>query len=402
MLYGFADFSEDFRVALVFPESHIEMNEAAGFLGGGVIGTVVPFLFILTLIVFFHELGHYLVGRWCKVRISTFSIGFGPEIWGFDDKHGTRWRFAAIPLGGYVKFFGDLDAASAPDADAASAMSEDDKKVSFHHQKLWKRAAIVAAGPIASFILGWFIFSGTNYLYGRVILEPRVASVETGSPADKAGFKAGDLIVAVDGRDIEGFFDIQKIVAVSVDVPLLVTVERGGLLVDLTAIPSLTERPSAMGPQKIGYLGLIADRTEKSVKREYDGFLASIYWGGKQVYDVIAMTLTYIERLFAGKASVDQLSGPIGIAKMSGEAAKVSFSAVLALAGLLSVSVGFLNLLPIPMLDGGHLALYAIEAVRGRAPSPRFLDNAFRVGFALVIAFSLWTVFLDVSRYFYR
>lgn len=378
------------------------MNEAFGFLGGGIIGTVLPFLFILTLIVFFHELGHYLVGRWCKVRISTFSIGFGPEIWGFDDKHGTRWRIAAIPLGGYVKFFGDLDAASAPDQGAVSLMSEDDQKVSFHHQKLWKRAAIVAAGPIASFVLGWLIFSGTNYLYGRVILEPRVASVEAGSPADRAGFKAGDLILAVDGHDIEGFFDLQKIVAVNVDVPLIMTVERGNALIDLTATPALSERPSALGPQKIGYLGLVADRSESSVKRQHDGFFASIYWGGKQVYDVIAMTLTYLERLFVGKASVDQLSGPIGIAKMSGEAAKVSFSAVLALAALLSVSVGFLNLLPIPMLDGGHLALYAYEALKGRAPSQRMLDLAFRVGFFLVVAFSIWTLFLDLSRHFAR
>lgn len=378
------------------------MNEAAGFLGGGIIGSVIPFLFVLTLIVFFHELGHYLVGRWCKVRISTFSIGFGPEIWGFDDRLGTRWRVAAIPLGGYVKFFGDLDASSAPDQDALVAMSDADKKVSFPHQPLWKRAVIVAAGPIASFILGWLIFSGTNYLYGRVVLEPRVAIVEVGSPAEKAGFQAGDLILSVDGEQIEGFFDLQKIVAVNVDIPLVITVNRKGELVDLTAVPGLAERPSAMGPQKIGYLGLTADRSLNSVKRQFDGLLNSAYWGGKQVYDILAMTLTYLERLFAGKASVDQLSGPIGIAKMSGEAAKVSFSALLALAGLLSVSVGFLNLLPIPMLDGGHLAIYAIEAVRGRAPSPRFLDHAFRIGFAIVIAFSLWTVFLDFSRYVNR
>lgn len=378
------------------------MTDMAGFLGGGLIGSLVPFLFILTLIVFFHELGHYLVGRSCGVRISTFSIGFGPELWGFDDRHGTRWRVAAIPLGGYVKFFGDIDAASAPDMDAADAMTREERLVSFHHQNVWKRALIVAAGPIASFLLGFFVFTGTNYLYGRVIIEPRVASVEPASPAEKAGLKAGDHIIAVDGRPVESFFDLQKIVALSVDTPLVMTVERSDGVVELTATPSLTERPSALGPQRMGFLGIVADRSPGAVKRQYDGVFGSIYWGGKQVFDVIGMSFSYIERLFAGKASVDQLSGPIGIAKMSGEAAKISFSAVLSLAALLSVSVGFLNLLPIPMLDGGHLALYAIEAIRGRAPSPKVLDLVFRVGFAIVIAFSVWTFFLDLSRQFYR
>jgi len=374
------------------------MTEAAGFLGGGLIGTLVPFIFILTLIVFFHELGHYLVGRWSGVRISTFSIGFGPEIWGSDDRHGTRWRLAAVPLGGYVKFFGDMDAASSPDIDAADDMTDDEKRVSFHHQKVWKRALIVAAGPIASFLLGFFIFTGTNYLYGRVVIEPRIGSVEPASPAEKAGLKAGDHIIAVDGNPVESFFELQKIVVMNVDTPLSLTVERSEGVVELTATPSLTERPSPLGPQRMGFLGIVADRSPNAIKRQYDGLLASVYWGGKQVVDVIGMSFTYIERVFVGKASIDQLSGPIGIAKMSGEAAKISFSAVLALAGLLSVSIGFLNLLPIPMLDGGHLALYAIEAVRGRTPSPKILDVFFRIGFAIVVAFSLWTLFLDLSR----
>lgn len=378
------------------------MTEAFGMLGGGLLGTLIPFLFILTLIVFFHELGHYLVGRWCGVRISTFSIGFGPELWGFDDRHGTRWRVAAIPLGGYVKFFGDMDAASAPDLEVADAMSAEEKKVSFHHQSVAKRAAIVAAGPIASFLLGFLIFAGTNYIYGRGVLEPRISKVEPASPAEKAGLKPGDLIISIDGREIEGFFDLQKIVTVSVDIPLKIVVERGTSLVELVATPALSERPSPLGPQRIGFLGIGADQTPTSYKRHYDGLIGSIYWGGRQVFDVIGMSLTYIERLFAGKASIDQLSGPIGIAKMSGEAAKVSFSAVLALAALLSVSVGFLNLLPIPMLDGGHLALYAYEAVRGRMPSARTLDIAFRIGFVIVMAFSVWTLFLDLARQFGR
>ena len=376
--------------------------DMVGALSGGVLGTLIPFVFILTLIVFFHELGHYLVGRWSGVRISTFSIGFGPEIWGFDDRHGTRWRIAAIPLGGYVKFFGDLDGASTPDQDAASVMTEAEKAVSFHHQVLWKRAAIVAAGPIASFLLGFAIFAGTNFLYGRVLIEPRIATVEPASPAEQAGFKAGDLILAVNGKPVESFFDLQKIVAVSVEVPLNFEIERDHNGVEIVATPALTERPSPLGPQRVGFLGIGADRSPNSIKRVQDGLIASIYWGGHQVFDVIGMSLSYMERLFAGKASVDQLSGPIGIAKMSGEAAKVSFSAVLALAALLSVSVGFLNLLPIPMLDGGHLALYAYEAVRGRAPSPKMLDLAFRIGFFIVVAFSIWTIFLDLSRQFVR
>lgn len=375
------------------------MAEAFSFLGGGLIGTVIPFLFILTLIIFFHELGHYLVGRWCKVRITTFSIGFGPELWAYEDRHGTRWRVAAIPLGGYVKFFGDMDAASSPDLDAAGALTADERKVAFPFQKVWKRAAIVAAGPIASFLLGFLIFAGTNLLYGRVVLDPRIASVEPASPAEKAGFLPKDLIVAVDGKPIESFFELQKIVVVSVDTPLTITVERGDELIDLVATPSLTVRPSSLGPQRIGFLGLVADRSPDTVRRVHDGVFGSIYWGAWQVIDVISLSLTYIQQLFVGKASVDQLSGPIGIAKMSGDAAKVSFSALLGLAALLSVSVGFLNLLPIPMLDGGHLVLYAYEAVRGRMPSARVLDVMFRIGFVILIAFSIWTLFLDIGRF---
>lgn len=375
------------------------MAEAFSFLGNGLIGTLIPFLFILTLIIFFHELGHYLVGRWCKVRITTFSIGFGPELWGFDDRNGTRWRVAAIPLGGYVKFFGDMDAASSPDLDAVDAMSAEDRKVAFPYQKVWKRAAIVAAGPIASFLLGFIIFSGTNLLYGRVVLDPRIASVEPASPAEKAGFLPKDLIVAVDGTPIESFFELQKIVVVSVDTPLTISVERGDQLVDLVATPSLTVRPSSLGPQRMGFLGLVADRSPETVRRVHDGIFGSIYWGAWQVVDVISLSVTYIQQLFVGKASVDQLSGPIGIAKMSGDAAKVSFSALLALAALLSVSVGFLNLLPIPMLDGGHLVLYAYEAIRGKMPSAKVLDVMFRIGFAILIALSIWTIFLDIGRF---
>jgi regulator of sigma E protease len=225
--------------------------------GGGLVGYLVPFLFVLTIVVFFHELGHFLIARLCGVKVIAFSIGFGPEIVGFNDRYGTRWKLSAIPLGGYVKFLGDDNAASVPDHEAAAAMSEADKKVAFLNKPVGSRAAVVAAGPIANFILAIVIFAIIFMTVGKQIASARVDAVQANSAAAAAGFKAGDLVTAINGQKIEGFSDMQRMVSVSAGAPLKIDVDRGGVRQTLTAIPELRELKDNFGNvHRVGVLGI--------------------------------------------------------------------------------------------------------------------------------------------------
>ena len=376
----------------------MSLFDIPSMIASGVVGQIIPFLFIVTLIVFFHELGHYLAGRWCGVRITTFSIGFGPEIFGVVDRHGTRWRFAAIPLGGYVKFLGDLNAASQPDDKGIAGLSAIERAVSFPAQALWKRAIIVAAGPAASFLLAILIFSATIYSYGRVVILPRVDAVMSGSAAEEGGMKAGDIVLAIDGEKIESFSDLQRVVALSPGLPLALEVERAGDIVQLEVTPKLKAVASPIGTQRVGQLGVSVSRDPSSVEIKQEGLLSSVVWGCIETWRVVDGTVRYIGGLFAGRTTADQLSGPVGIAKMSGEAAKIGFGALLMLAALMSASIGFINLLPVPLLDGGHLAFYIYEAIRRRPLNATAMEWSFRAGFALVVALTLFTLYLDIVR----
>jgi regulator of sigma E protease len=369
-------------------------------LGSGLFGTVVtyiiPFLFVLTMVVFVHELGHFLVGRWCGVDVKTFSIGFGPEIAGFDDRHGTRWRFALIPLGGYVKFFGDSSAASTPDHDAAAAMTAEEREKSFFYKPVWKRAAIVAAGPIANFIFALVIFAGSNLLFGRQVLIPRIDQVQAGSVAEKAGFRNGDLILSIDGRPIESFADMQRIVSTSAGKTLNIVVDRNDKDVDIVATPELREITTPFGKQRIGILGLQASREPGDLQTKRYGLVRSVELAAEDTWFVIDRTFAYVGGLIAGRESTDQLSGPIRIAQVSGQVAHSGLLALMNLAAVLSVSVGLINLVPIPLLDGGHLLYYAVEAVRGRPLSERAQELGFRIGLAIVVLLMLFTTVNDV------
>ena len=219
-------------------------------------GYILPFLFVLSLVVFFHELGHFLIGRWCGVKVDAFSLGFGPELFGFNDRYGTHWRLAALPLGGYVKFHGDANGASMTDAAAVAAMSPEDRAVSFIAQNVWKRAAIVAAGPIANFILAIVIFTGIFYVNGRAILLPAVDSVAADSAAEAAGFQPGDLIVAIDGVKVDSFEEMQRIVQTASDTELVFTVDRGGKVLELVATPRRRDVVTAFGTTRVGILGV--------------------------------------------------------------------------------------------------------------------------------------------------
>lgn len=366
--------------------------------GTGPIGWLIPFLFVLSIIVFFHELGHFLVARWCGVRVLVFSVGFGPELFGFTDRCGTRWKVSAIPLGGYVKFFGDENAASVPDQASLSQMDPEQRRQSFFHKRVGQRAAIVAAGPIANFLLAIVIFASVFAIYGKQITTPRVDSVQEGSAAAAAGFRPGDLIVSIDGRPIESFSDMQRIVAVSAGQPLTVVVDRGGVRQTLVAVPAIREVKDNFGNvSRIGVLGITRSMAPGDVRTEKVGVFRAISMGAEQTWFVVDQTISYLSKVIMGRESADQLGGPIKIAQVSGQMASLGLMPILHLAAVLSVSIGLLNLFPIPLLDGGHLLFYAIEAVRGRPLSERAQEVGFRIGLALVLMLMVFATYNDIS-----
>jgi regulator of sigma E protease len=356
---------------------------------------VIPFLFILTIVVFFHELGHFLIARWCGVRVLVFSVGFGRELIGFTDRHGTRWKLAAIPLGGYVKFFGDENAASVPDQDALATMNETERRVSFPHKPVGQRAAIVAAGPIANFVLAIVLFAAFFAFYGKPTAPALVDAVQPGSAAEAAGFRDGDLVLSIDGRKIETFTDMQRLVMDSAGQTLRIVVERDGKEQTLVAVPKLVEIKNALGfKHRQGVLGL---RGKPGPLETVDPVTA-VKLGASESWMVVERTLSYIRGVFVGRESLDQLGGPIMIAQASRQVATAGFFPLLHFAGVVSISIGFLNLFPIPLLDGGHLLYYGIEAVRGRPLSERAQEYGFRIGLAIVLMLMIFTTFQDILR----
>ncbi|MCL8382289.1 RIP metalloprotease RseP [Xanthobacter aminoxidans] len=368
-----------------------------GTLSSTLLGYVIPFLFVLTLVVFFHELGHFWVARRAGVRVVTFSLGFGPEIVGFNDRHGTRWRIAAVPLGGYVRFFGDEDAASTPDAARLSQMTAAERNESFFYKPVAWRAAIVAAGPVANFLLAIAIFAIVFMVFGKQVTAPRVDQINPGSAAEMAGFKPGDLVLEIDGAKVDSFSDMQRIVGSHAGQPLAFTVERGDRQVTLTATPELKEVKDPFGnSHRTGLLGISRSLAAGDVTTQRFGPVEAVGMGVQETWFVVARTFDYLGGLVAGRESADQLGGPIRIAQVSGQVATFGIGALLSLAAVLSVSIGLLNLFPIPLLDGGHLLFYAFEAIRGRPLSARTQDIGFRIGLALVLMLMIFATWNDV------
>jgi regulator of sigma E protease len=367
--------------------------------GGNLVGYVVPFLFVLTIVVFFHELGHFLMARWCGIKVLTFSIGFGPEIVGFNDRYGTRWKISAVPLGGYVKFFGDENAASVPDHAAAAAMTEAEKKDSFVFQPVRSRAAVVAAGPIANFVLAIAIFAIIFMTVGKQTTSARVDTVQPGSAAQAAGFQPGDLVLTINGEKIESFSDMQRIVSVSAGEPLSIEVERGNAQITLKAVPQLKELKDNFGnAHRLGVLGISRSMAPGDIKTEKAGPMRAIVMGAQETWFVVDRTLSYISGVFTGREAADQLGGPIRIAQVSGQVATAGLAALFHLTAVLSVSIGLLNLFPIPLLDGGHLLFYVIETIRGRPLSERAQELGFRIGLAIVLMLMIFATFNDILR----
>lgn len=366
-------------------------------LSHGLIGYIIPFLFVLTIVVFFHELGHFLVARWAGVKILTFSLGFGPELAGFNDRHGTRWKLSAIPLGGYVRFFGDESEASTPATATLSAMTDEERQGSFHHKKLGPRAAIVAAGPIANFILAIVIFAGLFTFFGKPNATARVDKVMEGSAAEAAGFQSGDTVIAIDGSKIGNFSDMQRIVGIEAGQPLTFTVKRGDSTVSLRATPELKEIKDGFGNvHKQGVLGITRSTAPGDVMIERVDPATAVWLGVKETWFVIDRTLAYVGGVFTGREAADQVGGPLRIAQISGQVATIGLAALIHLAAVLSVSIGLLNLFPVPLLDGGHLLFYAVEAVRGRPLSERAQEMGFRIGLGLVLMLMVFATYNDI------
>jgi regulator of sigma E protease len=372
------------------------INLLSGF-GDTILSYLLPFLFVLTVVVFIHELGHFLVARWCGVAVKVFSIGFGPEIFGFYDRHGTRWRVSWIPLGGYVKFIDDENVASAAGRKAFEALPEEERKRSFQGKSLAQRAAIVAAGPIANFILAIIIFAAIFSVFGERITAAKVDAVAPGSAAERAGFEPGDRIVSIDGSEIGSFSDMQRIVATSPDRKLHFVVDRGGANVELTATPERKEITDRFGnTMRIGLLGIQRSASPDDWTLERHDPATALVMGVKESYFVVSRSLAYLYDVVTGREDADQLGGPLRIAQVSGQVATAGFVALLNLAAIISVSIGLINLFPIPMLDGGHLLFYGIEAIRGRPLSESTQEIGFRIGLAFVLMLMIFATWNDL------
>lgn len=375
----------------------MDLLTGIGGFGESLWSYLIPFLFVLTVVVFFHELGHFAVARWCGVKVSTFSIGFGREIIGWNDRHGTRWKVSWIPLGGYVKFAGDENAASVPNRQQLEQTPVAERAGLFHFKPLPQRAAVVAAGPIANFILATVIFAGIFTFVGRSIATPVVDDVRPDSAAAVAGFAPGDRILTIDGNPIASFEEMQRIVSTNGGSELSFEIARGDETVALRATPQVQELTDRFGNvHRIAMLGIVRHIDSDNVEIVRSDPVTAVWLGAKETWFVAERTLSYIGGIFTGTEDADQLGGPLRIAQVSGQVATIGFAALISMTAMLSVSIGLLNLFPVPMLDGGHLLYYAVEAIRGRPLGEQAQEYGFRIGLALVMMLMVFATWNDL------
>jgi len=365
-----------------------------GFLTGG-LGYIVPFLIVLTILVFVHELGHYLIARRNKVRVEVFSIGFGPELFGWTDRAGTRWKIGTLPFGGYVKMFGEGDVLATSDAADARELSASERDFSFRHKRLPQRAAVVAAGPAANFIFAAVAFALVFATVGQSVTQPVVGQVVPSSAAASAGLKPGDRFVSVDRTRISRFEQIQQIIGLNTGTTIPIVVERDGKEVNLKATPQIVTDTDRFGNQhSIARLGVEA-KAGALVRLDP----ATAVWRGiGQTWNITAGTLEALWQMIVGRRSGDELSGPVGIVRMSGEVASGGIVALIDFMAVLSVNLGLINLFPIPVLDGGHLLFYAAEAIKGKPLGQRAQEYGFRLGLALVLTLMVFATWNDFAR----
>jgi regulator of sigma E protease len=360
----------------------------------GVFSTILSFILIIGPLVFIHELGHFLVARWFGVKVETFSIGFGREIAGWTDRLGTRWKIAWLPLGGYVRFVGDMNGASMEDAQWRNLPPEERAQI-FHAKPLGQRALIVLAGPLANLIAAVLILAGFAYAYGEPHRPPVIASVMQNSPAARAGLAPGDRITEINGRNISNFQEIYPLVQDRPGMQLTVTYVREGREATAEMTPDIVVSKDRFGNEyRLGRIGLVPVAEEMVQDLSPAQSLIS---GVARTGAIIDRMATGIGQVITGRRSVAELGGPIKIAKVSGEAAELGWQPFIYLAALISINLGFINLLPVPMLDGGHLSFYAVEAIQRRPVSPRTMEIAFRSGMYALLALMLFVTMNDLA-----
>ena len=356
------------------------------------------FLFVITLVVFFHELGHFLAARYFGVKVLVFSVGFGKEIFGWNDKHGTRWKLSWLPIGGYVKFSGDADASSRPDSEAASQMTAAEKAQTLTYKPVGQRAAVAAAGPFANFLLAIVMLTGLFLYTGHSVMAPIIGQVTKGSPAALAGIMPGDRVTSIDRTKVTDFQQLPQIISLSGGETLAVGIERQGRAMTLNVTPKLMSTTDVLGnPTSQMVIGVRPD-PKAPITREKYGPVGAFGAACSETWNIVRSTIVGVSQMITGKASTDQLRGPVGIANMTRQVADFGFLPLLNLVAILSVSIGLINLFPIPLLDGGHLLYYAVEAVLGRPLGERAQDVGFRLGLVFVLGLMLLTTWNDLVR----
>jgi regulator of sigma E protease len=351
---------------------------------------VVPFLIILSVVVFVHELGHFLVARWAGVRVDVFSIGFGPELFGFTARSGTRWKFSVLPLGGYVKMHGDADPTSS--TIDLTALPDPD---SFPAKTVWQRMAIVAAGPSANLLFAIVVLGLLFATVGRPFTPAVIGEVQPDGAGAEAGLEPGDRILEVDQVPLGSFEQLQSIVRVQPDVPLTFTIERDGERMDVVTTPRETTIEDRFGQiHKIGLIGI----SRSGVEFRRSNPMYALVEGSVETYRLITGTLQALGQIVVGSRTTEELGGPLRIAQMSGEIAKDGVVPVIWFTAVLSINLGLINLFPIPLLDGGHLVLYGIEALRGRPLAERAQEMAFRFGLVVVLSLMVFATWNDLVQ----
>lgn len=359
----------------------------------GLLWTILAFLAAIGPLIFFHELGHYLAGRWFGVKAEAFSIGFGRAVAGWHDRRGTHWKVGWLPLGGYVKFAGDMNPASQPDAAWVNLPAEE-RNQTFQAKPLWQRAIIVAAGPLTNFVIAIGLFMAVFAAIGEPRTPPVIAGVVEGSAADRAGLEAGDRVISIGGTTIRRFEDMASVVAIRPGEMMEVRFERGGVEQTLTFAPdSIVERDRFGNEARVGRLGIAAGDQEiaRLSATELPGAAIAHTWRS------LTMMVVTLKQLVLGKRDVSEMAGPVKMAKISGEVATLGVASFVMFMAFISINLGFINLLPIPMLDGGHLAMYAIEGVRRKPLGPQTTEWAFRTGLMLVLALMLFVTINDIA-----
>ncbi len=355
----------------------------------------LAFALLITVVVFIHELGHYSVGRWCGIGVETFSIGMGKQIWGKTDKYGTLWRVAILPIGGYVKFYGDEDPSG-----KKSEVSENIKDhMNFHNKSVWKKIATTAAGPLFNFILAIFIFSIIFFFRGESLVQPYVGQIVDESPAYNSGLEAGDEIIYADTKEILYFNDLRDYVLENPENEIELTVIRDGVEKKIFLTPEVISSKDRFGNDySSARIGVIGSQNPEHIELKKYGLITSIYRGTYETYNLSAKILSYLGKLIAGRESIDQMGGPIKIIQISGEISNYGIIPLLALIAAISVNLGIINLLPIPVLDGGHLLYYSLEVIRGKPLSQKTQEIGMQIGMSLLIALMIFVTFLDISR----